>query len=872
MAQWNAPESGILRKNTPAQNHDELLVFGYACKLFRDDEKALYIDQGKHLIPWMGDEKLKIDRYDCRGALSDLRKYEASREGFDAMRWLGLSDKERQLEELCDKERYYSLEINEEEEEMYKEEEQKRQKTNTFQYSYDVPTDPENGKQDVQTVPGAEEEEEYIPPPILDVPVDIDIPKTVKENARIEKTALFVCKQGPQMEILIKAKQADNPQFSFLNQGDRLYKFYRHVLAALKNGRYQGYEPKVEKKTDEKQDDSHDHDSSSHYLHPSLLSANLQPEPPTAIPIPQISYKPSANCTYSQLVNRIQGNQSEATLEVTKPTGVVQNLAQLTYEQQQYFQYYYAQQYYEYYKQLALFQQGQGGNPGQFVPPADFQSLDSNMQSYIQQLAYNQYAQQQQPNNNSYAQIVSNVNKDINPYTAGMPQLLQNLPEKEDGDISKNPIIYSTKQDENVIKDPVEKTEVVVKKPLLSLAAYGSGSESDSEDSSEEEEKEVKENKIVYMVPTGETQTVIDKMAVYVSKNGEQFEDIVKAKSDQRFDFLNDDHKYNEYYRAKIRELKNQIKEKQEEKVVQNKEAVLTKPVKREKKVIAPVSFSIKKAKEEQPKEIKSALPVEESDEEDAENITSATNTIASVSTTPSVASTIGNADSSKSPKEVVEITIKNPEKDNDIREVVRDGKKNGILDGDDPILEMIELTSGDISEDKRDAKRAEDKIKDKLAAAAREKLASVSRDRALQLERKKKAAAFLKLKSAETNTQSSDNVPEKLSSCKSSSRRGSVEIIEVSKEKESQIRKSKEKERSRSQDRERRKQERERAETKEKRKEAKEKVKVRERTGSREKEKRSRTPKRENIEEETENKKRKEDDKKEKRKKSHKR
>lgn len=137
MAQWSGSDSGILRKNPRPENHEELLVFGYSCKLFRDDEKALYIDQGKHLIPWMGDETLKIDRlvvglvssffftdlsrrYDCRGALSDLRKYEASREGFDAMRWLGLSEKERQLEELCDKERYYSLEINEEEEEMYK--------------------------------------------------------------------------------------------------------------------------------------------------------------------------------------------------------------------------------------------------------------------------------------------------------------------------------------------------------------------------------------------------------------------------------------------------------------------------------------------------------------------------------------------------------------------------------------------------------------------------------------------------------------------------------------------------------------------------------------------------------------------------------
>lgn len=42
--------------------NSDLLVFGYACKLYRDDVKALEIDQGKHLIAWMDDASLKIDR------------------------------------------------------------------------------------------------------------------------------------------------------------------------------------------------------------------------------------------------------------------------------------------------------------------------------------------------------------------------------------------------------------------------------------------------------------------------------------------------------------------------------------------------------------------------------------------------------------------------------------------------------------------------------------------------------------------------------------------------------------------------------------------------------------------------------------------
>lgn len=59
-------------------------------------------------------------RYDGRGTLSELASCEASREGYDATRWLGLSESERKIEQLCDEERYYALHKNEDEEAMYR--------------------------------------------------------------------------------------------------------------------------------------------------------------------------------------------------------------------------------------------------------------------------------------------------------------------------------------------------------------------------------------------------------------------------------------------------------------------------------------------------------------------------------------------------------------------------------------------------------------------------------------------------------------------------------------------------------------------------------------------------------------------------------
>lgn len=72
----------------------------------------------------------------------------------------------------------------------------------------------------------------------------------MKLNAIIEKTAKFISMQGPQMEILIKAKQSNNPQFEFLNQNNRVNKYYKHVLNAMKNGFYPEADPVKEEKTD----------------------------------------------------------------------------------------------------------------------------------------------------------------------------------------------------------------------------------------------------------------------------------------------------------------------------------------------------------------------------------------------------------------------------------------------------------------------------------------------------------------------------------------------------------------------------------------------------------------------------------------------
>ncbi|KFB42133.1 AGAP003635-PA-like protein [Anopheles sinensis] len=306
-------ESGILRKTGhfhlhggAPENFSDLLVFGYSCKVFRDDERARFIDQGRHLIPWMGDNQLKIDRrYDARGALHDLAPYEPPPGGYHD-RLEGLTAAEQKAEQLCEEERYYSLYNNEVEEEYYQEEALKRQALlgNQVPFNYDAPP-PQDGAivatvadRTANSTDAEQDDDPYEPPKNFEIPPDIQLPETMKEHAIIEKTAKFIASQDAQMEILLKTKQSNNPQFEFLTQGARLFRYYRHVLLAFRTNQYP---------SEVEQPAGGENGTAGELCDAAAAAAPPPTEIRPKIVVPAIKYKPSVDCAYTQLISKITG-------------------------------------------------------------------------------------------------------------------------------------------------------------------------------------------------------------------------------------------------------------------------------------------------------------------------------------------------------------------------------------------------------------------------------------------------------------------------------------------------------------------------------------------------------------------------------------
>lgn len=294
---------GILRRDpVPFQYREtpdnELLVFGYQCKLYRDDSKALFIDQGRHLIPCPSNTSLKVDRFDVRGALSDPVQFEPPPGGYSD-RLEGLTPAERKAEELCEEERYYDLFHNDVDEELYQDQDSNSGSNGAkigFNYDGDGTPGPK-GPDDEESQDGLDFEP-FVPPEGFYIPPKMEVPENMKQHAVIEKTAKFISSQGIQMEILLKAKQSNNPQFSFLIHDDRLWPYYKHVLEAIKTKVY----PVIEKEP-AKEKDSENAASPFEAVGPIVNMEQITSFEQNSVPVP--NYIPSQDCVYFKLMNSI---------------------------------------------------------------------------------------------------------------------------------------------------------------------------------------------------------------------------------------------------------------------------------------------------------------------------------------------------------------------------------------------------------------------------------------------------------------------------------------------------------------------------------------------------------------------------------------
>nr|CAA29813.1 su(wa) protein [Drosophila melanogaster] len=637
----------------------ELLVFGYACKIFRDDEKAREMDHGKQLIPWMGDVNLKIDRYDVRGALCELAPHEAPPGGY-GNRLEYLSAEEQRAEQLCEEERYLFLYNNEEELRLRQEEDLKRLQQETsggcfsqvgFQYDGQSAASTSIGGSSTATSqlsPNSEESElPFVLPYTLMMapPLDMQLPETMKQHAIIEKTARFIATQGAQMEILIKAKQANNTQFDFLTQGGHLQPYYRHLLAAIKAAKFPPapQTPLDQQNTDKEAPSADDHSEE-------VAGGRRNPNQ-VVITVPTIKYKPSANCAYTQLISKIKGVPLQAVL-----------------------------------------QEDESSNPGNSQHSGGTASPALSCRS---------------EGHNSQGGEFTPVLLQYNGSTFTHEEESSNREQQDDNDVNGG--------------EPPQ-VELLKNTSALALAQnYSSESEEEEDQVQPEKEEEKKpEPVLTFPVPKDSLRHIIDKTATYVIKNGRQFEETLRTKSVDRFSFLLPANEYYPYYLYKVTgDVDAASKEEKTRKAAAVAAALMSKKglsfggaaaaVSGSNLDKAPVSFSIRARDDQCP--LQHTLPQEASDEETSSNAAGVEHVRP------------GMPDS-------VQRAIKQVETQLLARTA---GQKGNIT------------ASPSCSSPQKEQRQAEERVKDKLAQIAREKLnGMISREKQLQLERKRKALAFL--------------------------------------------------------------------------------------------------------------------------------
>ncbi|XP_004484369.1 splicing factor, suppressor of white-apricot homolog isoform X2 [Dasypus novemcinctus] len=661
-------------------NRVELLVFGYACKLFRDDERALAQEQGQHLIPWMGDHKILIDRYDGRGHLHDLSEYDAEYSTWN--RDYQLSEEEARIDALCDEERYLALHTDLLEEEARQEEEYKRLSEALaedgsynavgFTYGSDYydpsePTEeeePSKQREKNETENSEENEEPFIAPLGLNVPPDVELPPTAKMHAIIERTANFVCKQGAQFEIMLKAKQARNSQFDFLRFDHYLNPYYKLIQKAMKEGRYTVL---AENKNEEKKkpgvssdNDDDDDEEDGNYLHPSLFA--------------------------SKKCSRLE--------ELMKPLKVVDPDHPLA----------------------ALVRKAQADSSTPTPQTAEGTAAQTSQVEYTADstVAAMYYSCYMLPDG-TYCLAPPPPGMDVATYYSTLPAGVT---------VTSSTGVTATAPPPPGTTPP----------PPPSTAETSSGATPTTTSTS------ARAPVAAIIPPPPDVQPVIDKLAEYVARNGIKFETSVRAKNDQRFEFLQPWHQYNAYYEFKkqfflqkeggestqaasapeeapadsVPEKPNDVVEDSVPEDMADaggrgasggKKEVPTSKTLTDGKLVkasfAPISFAIKAKENDLLPLEKNRVKLDDDSDDDEESKEGQESSSSATNANPAVA----------------------------------------------PPCVVVEEKKPQLTQEELEAKQAKQKLEDRLAAAAREKLAQASKEskeKQLQAERKRKAALFL--------------------------------------------------------------------------------------------------------------------------------
>ncbi|XP_071471980.1 splicing factor, suppressor of white-apricot homolog isoform X1 [Marmota flaviventris] len=657
----------------------ELLVFGYACKLFRDDERALAQEQGQHLIPWMGDHKLLIDRYDGRGHLHDLSAYDAEYATWN--RDYQLSEEEARVEALCDEERYLALHTDLLEEEARQEEEYKRLSEAlaedgsysavgfTYGSDYYDPSEPteeeEPSKQRVEKSESEnleENEEPFIAPLGLNVPSDVELPPTAKMHAIIERTANFVCKQGAQFEIMLKAKQARNSQFDFLRFDHYLNPYYKFIQKAMKEGRYtvlaeNKSEEKKKSGTNSDNEDEDDEEDGS-YLHPSLFA--------------------------SKKSSRLE--------ELMKPLKVVDPDHPLA----------------------ALVRKAQADSSAP-TPAADGAPVQPSQVEYTADspVAAMYYSYYMLPDG-TYCLAPPPPGIDVATYYSTLPAGVT---------VSSSPSVTTAAPPPPGTTPP----------PPPTTTEASSGTSSTTTTSALAPVAAI-------IPPPPDIQPVIDKLAEYVARNGLKFETSVRAKNDQRFEFLQPWHQYNAYYEFK-------------------KQFFLQKEGGEGTQAVAAPEEAPAESAPEKPGETGEVGVPEDTGEaggrssggkkEASSSKSAADGKLVKASFAP-ISFAIKAKENDLLPLEKNRVKLDDDSDDDD--EESKEGQESASSAANAspaaaPPCVVVEEKKPPLTQEELEAKQAKQKLEDRLAAAAREKLAQASKEskeKQLQAERKRKAALFL--------------------------------------------------------------------------------------------------------------------------------